>query len=639
MSKIFKYYLKPRKIWTKNFSMNEIEKIFESFMNATGTDLDLLIETAENMEEEINFSENNPYYPLMDIYAKNNPFPVPESDMFDGFLGISPKTIKKIFKNINYKNKEEKFLKLEEILAEYKNLKKEYEIDDDDDINWDKTYKKLLKKFKTLKENSIEKKTGDFTNFIKNLSFYYETKEALTNKENLLFLMLQQEISNYLIMPHKNFKKHIKLIKNEKEKIKQESFKKLIQKYIHSLIRENTEDKSIEKAKQEWKQHFSYIPKNILMLGIHPENISFKNIQMFEKYFKPIKEIDSLEDAIFTINFFNLLGKNLTPDLIEKIFTDKTKTINRIKRILKHYIPQRKAKTKFIENINISNIDMSIFFAIAFLNRKLSKKEKNILKNESSEIFFEDLLKLIEEGTENYDSVNDFIKLINFFGLSFVKRILENTMGNYQITYSTFSELKKIYDNRSEEKNIPNFYIQQGKYTAYTLNPNSKEGLLCGYDTDCCMVINGNGEACLHYGYKKENSNFFLVKKKNRIFAQSWLWEYFNKKENEKILFIDSIEILGRNLHESKNILKIYYEFISYMLNYYNYIVIGTDGNTTPEGIEVFGEISDNYKGLINNFSFKKAKKELGIKYTDADHSFIVITDYDLEKIAQNINL
>jgi hypothetical protein len=114
------------------------------------------------------------------------------------------------------------------------------------------------------------------------------------------------------------------------------------------------------------------------------------------------------------------------------------------------------------------------------------------------------------------------------------------------------------------------------------------------------------------------------------------LWEFFDKKNEARILVIDSIEMLGRDLNESSTILKIYYEFITEMMNYYDFIIIGTDGNTCPKGIEVFGEIQNNFKKSIG-IDFKKAIKELKIEYTDADHSFIAIDQYNFYKIYDNL--
>lgn len=631
MNKIFQYYLSPTKIWTKEFSKKEIVKIFKAFMDATELTLEQLIEVAENKNISISYKEKSLNYPLMHI-SDSKKFPVPESDLYDEFLGIEPKTVKKILNNLNYD-----YEKFKEVLSLYSSLESYYIKDREGDINWDKTFKTLFKEFKgALNANSSGvhahhgsksiKTNPDFLDFLQNLVFY--EKNIAGDENNLFFTGKHKELFELFSQyPHQDFLMYVENEKGKLEKIKNYSFDKMIDVYIHSLVSEKNIKKSINKAKTEWSKAFNYIPKAKYLLAVHPENVTFEITKKIEKKFGNLKNINNYQNAVLIVNLLNLFGKNLL-EITEDYWLNEENLI-KLANLIKT-CPIERAKREKIINGNNKQLFLNLEFETLFLLMLLNKKiEEHLLEN----FYFMERLKKEFLKTIKANKCEEFVRLLNFFGLNFVKKILRYVQG-YENLLDIMGEMKQIYQKRVQIKTIPSYFYKSGKYQAYTMDSNSVEGLLCGYETDCCMTIGGNGESCLKYGYKKHHSNFFIVKKKNRIVSFSWLWEFVDKKK-KKILVLDSIEILGRDLEDSKNVLEIYFNLIKKMLFHYDLIIIGTDGNTTPEKIEIFGKIHNNYNKI--KIPFKKIVKKLGIKYTDADHEFILIDNKNLKEIEEKI--
>lgn len=595
---IFNYYMKPKKIWRKVFKEDEVFTIFKAFMEATNVTLEDL-KYASNSIKKISFKENKPNFPLIEI-AKKRSIPTPESDCYDNLLGLSPNTVDEILKYSNLKN-------LKYILSAYTEL--EYIKDEDGDVNWDKTFEKYLKEFKSVNK---KKNTSKFHHYLKNILFYKKEIEKIEKDEffNSISFFQYKDIQELALVKPSEFQKLIALEFKKLSKLRVEKFENQITTFIKESI-------SIEEAKNEWEKVHNRVPKAELLLAIHPKNINFKAINLVKNKFgiAPIN-ITNFKDALEYVKLFNLFGNNLVSriDVINEHFKD-------IKNMLYKFNIER------VKRIDLSTVKKdapyTILILILLMNRELSNKELNVINNSDADFIYK-FSKFLENifFSNTIDNIRRLVNNISFFGLDIIKYIIKYVDSSKNIAY-IINELKEIYVHRIKDKTLPIFKVEYNNYTAEILDADSKEGLVTGYATDCCMVISGFGESCLHYGYKNPNSGFFVIKRKNQLLAQSWVWEFV--ENGKKHIVLDSVEILGRNLNQSKTILKMYFKLIKNLLteHNYDYVIIGADGNTTPKGIEVFGKVHKNIS--VIDLKLNKIKAKYNINYTDIKKSVIII--------------
>ena len=608
---IFNYYMKPKKIWRKVFKEDEVFTIFKAFMEATNVTLEDL-KYASKAIKKISFKENKPNFPLIEI-AKKRSIPTPESDCYDNLLGLSPNTVDEILKYSNLKN-------LKYILSLYTEL--EYIKDENGDVNWDKTFKKYLKEFKSVNK---KKNTSKFHHYLKNVLFYKKEIEKIKKDEffNSISFFQYKDIQELALVKPSKFRKLIAPEFKKLSRLRVEKFEN----QITTLIEESI---SIKEAKDEWMKVHNRVPKAELLLAIHPKNINFKAINLVKNKFgiAPIN-ITNFKDALEYIKLFNLFGNNL---------------ISRIGTINEHFEDIKSMLYKFnierVQRIDLSAVKKDIPYAILILillmNRELSNKELNVINNSDTDFIYK-FSKFLENTffSNTIDNIRILVNNVSFFGLDFIKYIIKYVDSSRNIAY-IINELKEIYVRRVKDKTLPTFKTEYNNYIAEILDVNSKEGLVTGYATDCCMVINGFGESCLHHGYKNSNSGFFVVKRKNQLLAQSWIWEFV--ENGKRHIVLDSVEILGRNLNQSKTVLKMYFELIKSLLteHNYDYVIIGADGNTTPEGIDVFGPIYENISAI--DLKLNKLREKYGIDYTDIKESVIFVKKEFLQEIEDEIH-
>jgi hypothetical protein len=159
---------------------------------------------------------------------------------------------------------------------------------------------------------------------------------------------------------------------------------------------------------------------------------------------------------------------------------------------------------------------------------------------------------------------------------------------NRSITDRVIIGLKSIYDNRSTE-GLETMSGVVNSYTWELLPKDSNEGLFLGYATDCCQVFNGVGHSCLEDGYKEKEGGFFVVRKKGKIYAQSYVFEGIDN-EGLKFFVFDSIEVVGNDLKAMKGVMDSYLQASELLIGNggYSYVLCGADGATIPEGLEDF---------------------------------------------------
>jgi hypothetical protein len=182
-------------------------------------------------------------------------------------------------------------------------------------------------------------------------------------------------------------------------------------------------------------------------------------------------------------------------------------------------------------------------------------------------------------------------------------------------------KLISLYEkNKDNEINIPIISGKSNSYEYEILEKDNPLALILGYATDCCQVIGLQGEECLRKGFEDPDSGFFAVKKKGRIYAQSWIWQ--KETEKGKVLCFDSIEVLGKDLNKSKDILKAYKDISKTLVEKHGYymVIAGADGNTVPEGIKNLGDYEE-----IDFISENDLRTPFPNVYTDARDEIVII--------------
>jgi len=89
-------------------------------------------------------------------------------------------------------------------------------------------------------------------------------------------------------------------------------------------------------------------------------------------------------------------------------------------------------------------------------------------------------------------------------------------------------------------------------------------------------------------------------------------------------LCFDSIEVLGKDLNKSQDILNAYKEVAEDLVNNHGYdmVIAGADGNSIPEGIDSLGEIMD-YDFIEEHDLYMPFANV----YTDANEEIVLIKE------------
>jgi len=178
----------------------------------------------------------------------------------------------------------------------------------------------------------------------------------------------------------------------------------------------------------------------------------------------------------------------------------------------------------FIENIEffLINYDYSIYLS------KIQNQFKEIKRiNRNKKIPLEFAINYVKEC--DYDNINvgndklaDTIGKIGIYNQSHFE-ILQKMYNYGKIrVYSSIPRIKGIYN----------------EYTYEMLRLDDPLALVIGNITDCCQILNNNGEACMEHSMIDDNGRIFIVKdKEGKIVAQSWVWR------NKNIICFDDIEL------------------------------------------------------------------------------------------------
>jgi hypothetical protein len=222
------------------------------------------------------------------------------------------------------------------------------------------------------------------------------------------------------------------------------------------------------------------------------------------------------------------------------------------------------------------------------------------------------------------DDFKDFALSIPLRWYTYVEADCE---GGRSLDIHLINRMYELWNRRSKKQVI---IPQEGKIGNYTYKvldkTKDKDGLVLGYATDCCQLFGMQGEVCMIDGIINESSTFVAVYKKNKIYAQSWLWSGKDNYGRDFACF-DSIELLGRDLEANKDVIECYKKISESLIKNdgFDFVVLGKDGNRPLEGIEkhVLGhKYADNEEGIRykGNVSYTDTEKE-GIYLLKGDWS------------------
>ncbi len=329
-----------------------------------------------------------------------------------------------------------------------------------------------------------------------------------------------------------------------------------------------------EERRRIWKELTKIAPQSEYMLRVNPLNFNQQQLAKVEELYGvrqigKLKEEDQKNISLYIDNFgMNLIAipaKNLRPNglqygsqpvkdyrhVIEKIYRADDLNINAIKNIiyaLENYQPFE----EFIMKQNLGVKDIAIILYIS---------------------------EIVCQMNGNINDINpDYFRIFYRYGILGINDI---------------KALVTLFErNKDKNTTIPLIKGQVGNYSYEIIDKNNPIGLILGYATDCCQVIGGAGQSCLMKGYEHKDSSFFVVTKNNKVYAQSWIWSKELTAYGTGFCF-DSVEVLGKNLNQSKDILKCYQEAAKQLAKHYDVVYCGADGNTMPDGLEKIGKHLD----------------------------------------------
>ena len=566
------------KYWSKKIGTED----FERFLN-------LIKETAPLTEKEWDYKTVS----IRKGINKYGQFVHLETDIEDSSEGIMPKQMK-----ILGKFKDSELIELFSILNRYvtKEPLSTY-IDNDGFLSWQNLFSHFL--YELYSENFIE------------------------FKNNIILRFLERKIFAGLYL------EDIELSLDAIDKIRLLKENNILPEKITSLDDLDI-DSIIEKRKLLWKNIVGFAPQSKWILLANPNNFSKEFIVKVQDVFET-KQLGKLPEEIqkYIGTLLNLIGKNIIVLTNQEIINGMTMTYKKDDNFTVGAFVTLLKKVKKSDNFTVNRLIhyVQIFTENQDLVEEFKKKDEVTEKDLN---VFQYRVQKINSASKNR---REQLKNIPFrFWASFYR---------FNVTkVREIEELVELYENNKNNKcNIPVVSGSMGKYTYEILEKKDPTGLILGYSTDCCQVLTRDdddgellydGAQCLVSGYTEEKATFFVVKKGNDVYAQSFVWEKTTKEG--KILCFDSIEVLGKDLTKNKDVIKSYQEASTKLLELgYDIIIAGADGHIIPKGLKEIG----TYLSPVP----EELKLDLDI-YSDARDEIIILgnKDFKLSSDEENEN-
>lgn len=127
---------------------------------------------------------------------------------------------------------------------------------------------------------------------------------------------------------------------------------------------------------------------------------------------------------------------------------------------------------------------------------------------------------------------------------------------------------------------------------------------------------------CLIKGYEEEASAFFVIRKGDQIYGQSWIWEKTAK--GKKAFAFDSVEVLLDRVNGcSSNVVQCYIDAAEKLKDHYDIIIASADGSVLPDGLKKIGKpiVFDYRKSTVNYLTENGLKCPFPGVYSDIDRT------------------
>ena len=284
--------------------------------------------------------------------------------------------------------------------------------------------------------------------------------------------------------------------------------------------------------------------------------------------------------------------------------------------------------------------------------------------------FCNDFEKIVD-GCNGVISVKRVIKYLDNVELPIELKPDELMFKPYLKEMNTFdSEILKeavnVLKNARNRKysTIPKFEGNIDDYRYEMLDLGDPYGLIVGYLTHCCFLLNGMSSETLKHALESKNGRVFVVYNKQALVAHSWVWR------NGNVVCFDSIE-LGTDFHtlpqEEKEKLTIVYKEAAQKImdissnneDEIDRVKLVSIGRTTsifndfetikgevPKPFEQLSYLFDSFsqKILVGNYGDNLKYKDVKVQYKDNRKKVEIIDNFDeidvdkLDEVLININ-
>ena len=154
------------------------------------------------------------------------------------------------------------------------------------------------------------------------------------------------------------------------------------------------------------------------------------------------------------------------------------------------------------------------------------------------------------------EHVINAIKLVQYHNVDDGNEEFAKVIGRYGYSQEQFEKLQNWYNIGKSLTKI-NLFLSDDKETKgiryELLSKHDPLNAVLGNITNCCQVVDGQGETCLKYGMTMPNSGFITFNYKEKIIGQGWVWY----DEINKTVCLDNVEVPHRyieKINENKQI-------------------------------------------------------------------------------------
>jgi hypothetical protein len=537
-------YIAQKKVWRKKIDQETLDRVWAFFQS---------VSPAYAAEWEV--KKKSMFLKITETYGN---FIHPETDIEDDSVGIQPKQIKKWIEKFSVESLENLFFILGHKVRVDRNLNQRY-LDQDGFVAWERLWVDFVDpeiSQSRKKDNADIYAVGRITKNLFNDSKEWSEAVYMQVGANpwIAYFLIDTDWANAY---------------TDKKKVENDSLQSFFQ------------DQKIE-----WKK-VGLQPKSLIMLSARPERFSRDSLSLIEALFGT-KQIANLpvSDQYHAVTLIDYFGKTV------KMIPEQIITRGKLYKIV-GISPAPIVTADMKKNITTTLVDlgydinteqfanyMVVLPALGneFIKNLVDNKENQSRLSEALDLYIE-----MEQSRNVTPELKEFVISLPPRWLKYVSRYYSQKVDLNRLT-----AIHNVWSRRSQNQTIPTLEGKVGNYQYELIDKTAnREGLFVGYATDCCQVHDGAGATCMNSGHNNPNETFFIVKKKGKIYAQSWVWESTDKNGKKYIAF-DSIEVLGKDLNEMSDIMKAYLNTAKELIEKhgYEYAICGADGSTIPDGLE-----------------------------------------------------